>query len=55
MSVGVYTAKKIENMLFGNIKNPIKVDLMMDSVPLLKSIASTKRVENLNIVNIVEF
>ena len=28
---------------------------MTDSIPLLKSIASTRRVENLNIVNIVEY
>ena len=28
---------------------------MTDSIPLLKSIASTKRVENLNIVKIVEY
>ena len=47
-------ANKLEKMLFGNVKNRIPVDVMTDSLPLLTSIASTKRVENLNMVNTVE-
>ena len=50
----IYMANKLEKMLFGNVKNRIPVDVMTDSLPLLTSIASTKRVENLNMVNTVE-
>ena len=53
MSLAAHTAGKLR-VLYGNVRNQIKVEILTDSEPLLKSIASTERVENLNIVNVVE-
>ena len=42
----VYMAQRIEEVLFGDIKKRIKVEIHTDSEPLIESIRSTKRVEN---------
>ena len=50
----VYTANRIEKILFGDIKKRIKVNIHTDSEPLVESIKSTKRVENKALCNEVE-
>ena len=42
----VYLAQRIEEVLNGDIKKRIKVEMYVDSEPLIESIRSTKRVEN---------
>ena len=42
----VYLAQRIEEILFGDNKKRIKVEVHVDSEPLIESIRSTKRVEN---------
>ena len=42
----VYLAQRIEEVLFGDIKKRIKIEIHVDSEPLIESIRSTKRVEN---------
>ena len=46
---GVYSAKRIERMLFGDVKNRIKVIVNTDSEPLIETIGSTKGIENRNL------
>ena len=42
----VYSAQRIEAILFGDVKTRIQVEIHVDSEPLIESIRSTKRVEN---------
>ena len=42
----VYLAKRIEEVLFGNVEKRITDEIHTDSEPLIESIRSTKRVEN---------
>ena len=42
----VYLAQRIEEILFGSSQKRIKVEMHVDSEPLIESIRSTKRVEN---------
>ena len=42
----VYLAQRVEMILFGNSDKRIKVEVHVDSEPLIESIRSTKRVEN---------
>ena len=50
----VYSAERIERMLYGENKNRIKVELHTDSEPLIESIKSTKRVEDKSLSNVME-
>ena len=50
----VYTANRIEKILYGDNKKRVKVDIHTDSEPLVESIKSTKRVENKALCNEVE-
>ena len=42
----MYLAHRIETILFGYCEKKIKVEVHVDSEPLIESIRSTKRVEN---------
>ena len=42
----VYLAKRIEEVLFGDVRKRLTVEVHTDSEPLIDSIRSTKRVEN---------
>merc|ERR1712082_165624 len=42
----VYSAKRIERMLFGDVQNRIRVIINTDSEPLIETIGSTKKIEN---------
>ena len=46
MEDSVYLAHRIETILFGYSVKKIKVEVHVDSEPLIESIRSTKRVEN---------
>ena len=60
MSESVYTAGRIEKMLFGRISGQdeggpkIKVEIITDSEPLVESIGSTKRLANLGCGDLLE-
>ena len=41
-----FVASNVETLLFGDVKNRIKVESYIDSKPLLESIASTRIIEN---------
>ena len=55
MTDAIYSAERIETMLFGTSKDQhLKVEIYTDSEPLLESIKSTKRVEEKNLCRSIE-
>ena len=47
-------AERLEKMLYGDVKQRIKVAINSDSEPMLESIKSTRRVANKSLCNTVE-
>ena len=53
VSDSIYSAERIETMLFGHYDKRVKVEIHTDSEPLIVSIASTKRIDNKSLCNVV--
>ena len=50
----VYTNERVDKDIFGKVTDNIKAELATDSEPLIKSIAYTMRVTNLNVLYLVD-
>ena len=50
----VFTTEQVEKLLVGNISWRLKTELSTDSELFLKSISSSKRMANLNVINLVD-
>ena len=54
ISHGIMVSRNVEKMLYGDVKQRIDVEVMTDSEPLLRSVGSTKRIENKVLIPTIE-